>query len=261
MTAAIYPTQHSNATTLYAITAAVIAELIIGGKISRGHMNMETQNSELQNILAAAKEDTEGFKNLRFKANEGKFYFGDDVVPLGTEFVVHCHLWEKEWLKFSQDGKTVVGGSRKRYRVARLERPADRNDLGDLDESKWRIADNGKRVDPWSFQYRLPLENLETGTVVVFVTPTVGGRIAVSELCAAYVKARGKGQSGQPVVALAVGKLPSKSHGEKDRPLFEIVSWDEATEIAEADLVPANPVQTKANTVKQHDDMDDSIPF
>src|SRR5262245_57570957 len=143
-----------------------------------GKMDQVTMNDELANILDVARQDTEGRKLLKFRVNEAKFYLGEDEVALGTEFVAHCRAWEREWSKLDKDGKKIVDGSRKRYRVAKHERPDDRNDLGDLDESKWPRRDDGTRFDPWLFQYRLPLENLETGEVLVFVTGSaVGGRI------------------------------------------------------------------------------------
>jgi hypothetical protein len=43
-----------------------------------------------------------------------------------------------------------------------------REDLDDNDESNWEMNDRGERRDPWVAQSYLPLENLETGELVVF---------------------------------------------------------------------------------------------
>jgi hypothetical protein len=129
---------------------------------------METPMTEAENIRDAAKEDT--FERM-LKFTKGDFFVGDDQVPLGTEYLAHCVAWTKCWIKFV-DKKLV---DKKMYRVSRGERPLDRNDLDEIEK-----ANTDK--DPWSFQYMLPLESMESGEVLIFTSSSIGGRRAVSEL-------------------------------------------------------------------------------
>jgi hypothetical protein len=153
--------------------------------------------AEATNILAAAKEDAGFEKILKFK--QGEFSIADDPVPLGSEFLAHPESWTKTWIKFV-DGQVA---DRKLYSVARGEKPVQREELDDYEESTWPKRD-GKPNDPWVFQYLLPLENTSTGEIVIFVTPSVGGRKAVSDLCRVYAmqkiaKRKANIPSGQPI--------------------------------------------------------------
>ena len=208
---------------------------------------LTTDNTEAKNILGAAQEDAAFDKILKFK--KGAYLIGDDPVPLGTEYLAHAVAWTKTWTKFADD-KVVW---RKVYRVAHGERPPQREDLDDLDETKWPRGRDGRPLDPYVFQYLLPLENLTTGEVLIFVTPSIGGRQAVSALCKEYAKRKIKGQNGQPIIQLAVGEMPTKNFGNVPCPVFEIVSWDDTGDglaATEASLAAAIPVQPTLSTKK-----------
>lgn len=141
---------------------------------------------------------------------------------------------------------------KKLYKVALGERRPPREELDDTQKMN-------TEYDPWSDQYFLPMENLATGEVVIFVTSTYGGREAVRNLCDEYQKRTRAGQFGQPIVQLAVGKWKSKKFGEQPCPAFEIVGWDDKQadmNASEVSIAAALPV-----TAKPRDDMDDEIPF
>ena len=86
-----------------------------------------SHETELENIHTAAKEDF-GFEKL-LKFAKGEFFVGQDEVPLGTEFIAHCTMWVKGWIKFNDDDEPP---QRKMYRVAYGETPPEREDLDDL---------------------------------------------------------------------------------------------------------------------------------
>ena len=201
--------------------------------------------TEAENIRNAAKEDT--FETM-LKFNKGDFFIGEEKVPLGSEYLAHCVGWTKCWTKFVD--KKVA--DKKLYRVARGERPAERNDLDEVDK-----ADTDQ--DPWSLQYYLPLENTESGEVFIFTTSSIGGRRAVSELCNAYAKRKLNGRDGQPIVRLATAEMNTKNYGKVPRPAFQIVGWDDSTsathKISEA-AIPVQPEKAAANA-----DINDEIPF
>ena len=193
--------------------------------------------TEAENIHDAAQEDL-SYKLLKFK--KGDYFIGEETVPLGTEYIAQPIAWTKVWIKF-KDGKVV---ERKLYRAALKEKPVDREDLDEWeDRSGWELGLDDKPQDPWVKQYLLPLENAETGELVVFTTSSVFGRIAVAELCDGWAKQRGK--RGVPVIEIQCGTKKSK-YGKVACPVFQVVRW-------EGDL------QELPSTVA--DEMNDEIPL
>jgi hypothetical protein len=219
--------------------------------------NITTRNAEAENILSATQEGTNKF--IKFK--KGTYLIEDTPVPVGTEYLAHAKAWTKVWAKFT-DGKVT----RKFYRVARAERPPEREELGDLDEAAWPLGYDGKPSDPFFLEYWLPLESLDTGDIAIFVTSSVGGRQAISNLCREYAKRTLKGQDGQPIVQLAVTDMPTKNFGKVKRPEFEIVHWDDTagdSAAAETSLTTTAAVETAPKKVaaSKRNDMDEEIPF
>jgi hypothetical protein len=214
-------------------------------------LNNEAEDA---NILNAAKEDGGFEKILKFK--QGDYFINETLVPLGSEFLAHATSWTKTWIKFVDDQVA----DRKLYVVARGEKPAQREELDDYEESAWPKRD-GKPNDPWVFQYLLPLENMASGEIVIFVTRSVGGRKAVADLCGAYVKRKLAQKKmnqpgGQPIVRLACVDMPTKHGKPVPRPEFTIVGWDDTAAnhegVAETSLAEITPT---------NDDIDDEIPF
>jgi hypothetical protein len=175
------------------------------------------------------RETARSNPQLRFK--EGKYYIGEDEVELGHEYVADTMGWTRGYVKWV-DGLIAE---------ARLDLVADGNPaltrqaLGDLDESEWEVNEKtGQRMDPWQPQNILPLEDVETGEYLIFVTSSVGGRIAVERLCNSVSRQyKQKRQSGLPVIRLAAKDMPTKFGGTKPRPEFPIVRWHNLPPIAE----------------------------
>jgi hypothetical protein len=180
--------------------------------------------------------------------SSSEYSIGEELVPLGTEFIAHAIGWTKSWIKFVDD--EVV--DRKVYRVALGERPPEREDLDDLEKDNWPEGIDGKPADPWSLQYLLPLEKTSDGEVVIFTTSSFGGRQAVADLCKAYAKRAEKNAScGQPIVKLAKTEMPTKKFGWVPRPQFEIVGWDE----------PSKDIDVISPPITSEGEFDDSVPF
>src|SRR5262245_61270622 len=99
--------------------------------------------TEADNILGAVRQEQNFEKILKFK--KGFYKVGNDDVPLGATFLAHTIGWTKAWLKFI-DSKLV---ERKMYRAAKGQVPPEREELGDLDQTKWPTID-GKKADPWN---------------------------------------------------------------------------------------------------------------
>jgi hypothetical protein len=205
--------------------------------------------TEAENILGAAKEDS-GFEAL-LKFKKGEYFIGDDEVLLGTEYIAHAIAWTKCWIKFV-DGDVV---ERHVYRVAKNERPPEREDLDDLDKDNWPAGLDGHPADPWSYQYLLPFESIETGEIVIFTTSSFGGRRAVGDVCTAWAKRSKKApHCGQPIIKLDVVDMPTKKFGKVPRPHFEIVGWDEPSK--DSDVPPSDDEFGKSGG-----GFNDEVPF
>jgi hypothetical protein len=125
--------------------------------------------------LALDEEITElvgtGFGQLlKFDANTCKFSIGENEVAIGRKHIAHVDQYARGWTKFI-DKKPV------QIKIKKLTEgdPEERNDLDDAHMA-------GRDDDPWVFQRYLPMEDVETGEVVVFVSKSVGGKIALGNL-------------------------------------------------------------------------------
>jgi hypothetical protein len=123
---------------------------IIGTKTMS--QEMMKHSAEVENIHVAAQADSGFEKILKFK--KGEYFVGDEEIPPGTQYIAHAKAWTKCWIKFV-DSEVA---ERKTYRVALGEKPPEREDLDDQDQSKWSEGLDGKPADPWVYQYLLPLE-------------------------------------------------------------------------------------------------------
>lgn len=202
------------------------------------------------NILNEAQADA-GFEKL-LKFNKGEYEAAGENVPLGTRVTAHCIGWTKAWIKF----KDKKFADRKIFRVAKGDRVLDRDQLDDRDEKLWPIGLNGQPNDPWVFQFLLPMENCETGDLMIFVTSSFGGKRAVADLCNAYGRrAVRDARAGQPVVRLQKTMMQTQNFGKVPRPHFEIVSWnDDSVSVREVPELAAGGGGVAA-------EMEDEIPF
>src|SRR5262249_10443545 len=106
-------------------------------------------------------------------------------------------------------------------------------------------------ADPWVFQYLLPLEDVKSGDVVIFCTPSFGGRRAVADLCSTYAKRTKKTGCGQPIIKLATAEMTTKTFRKLRRAEVEMNGSYEA----------APGIEIAPPTWPDTDDMNDSIPF
>jgi hypothetical protein len=132
---------------------------------------------------------------------------GGAVVPLGTRYIAHVNQYARGPVRFV-DGKPNTSHVKK---LAEGKPPAC-EDMGEPEE--------------WVFQRYLLLENVETGVLVTFVSKSVGGKIALSNLLEAFEAS--KGARGLPIIELQVGDFGTAEYGRKPRPDLRIVGWTEA---------------------------------
>lgn len=171
-------------------------------------------------MMDEARQDAGMGRILEFK--KGDYFIDGAVVPVGTAYIVYCKEWIKQWMKF---GVGCVE-DRKVYHVAKHEMAPDRQSLGDEDQSKWRIGNDGKPWDPWVLQYLLPFAERETGELVVFRTSSWGGKRAVGNLIMEWGNKTRYGGEQNPIVTIGVFNEQTKKFGRIPRPLFHVVDWD-----------------------------------
>jgi hypothetical protein len=178
--------------------------------------------TELQAAAALAKlaQNSGGFGGplLKFKKDE-HFVLGADKVPEGTEFIAYPKEVRQGWSKFEnkklideKTGKPVLG-----FVVP------EREELGDLDKSKWPKNDAGAPADPWIKQSFLPLENVATGQLVVFVSSSQGGMGAIATLCGTAARNMHR---GNPYIRMRVGSYKHPKFGRVQVPEFSVVGWE-----------------------------------
>jgi hypothetical protein len=191
-------------------------------------------------IAAAAQEEGANELGTLLKYTKGHYIIGTDEIPMGTEYIAHVGHWVRGWVKFK-------GGSLVEHKVGRVADGfvvPEREELDETDQATWEKSPSGEPKDPWTKQSYLPLENIESGEIVTFVSGSHGGRQAISRLCS--LAAKHLATMGQPVIKLGTESYKHKSYGRTDKPVLHLVRWT-----SEGGAAP-----TSAGDV-----MDDSIPF
>lgn len=163
------------------------------------------------------------------KFSKGDYTAGEDGIDIapGTEMMVNLDELMVGWIRW-QDNKPVeqiMGKLGEGYQ------PPRRDTLGDQDESRWEVDNNGEARDPWQLSNYLlmktPGKNTEDD-LYTFAASSGGALKAVGLLCQKYGKhARMTDNDKFPVVALKVGSYdhPKKAYGRIKFPNFEIVRW------------------------------------
>jgi hypothetical protein len=187
------------------------------------HKQLPARPEDVADVML--EETASSTKLLRFK--KGQYLIGDDEIELGHEYVAYAFDAMRGFVRWI-DGKPAeqrMGRIRDRFDLQREDLPAN---------------------EDWKPQMVLPLEDLESGAFVAFVSGSVGGKIGINELINAVARAvKDKRGTDTPVIRLAVGSFPSKAFGEVDRPIFEIVNEP-------VEVIPKKSTEA---------DFNDNVPF
>jgi hypothetical protein len=226
---------------------------------------LKTADERLEALARSASNVT------LLKYNSGNWTISDNPVPANTRFVPYPDQVTHSWTHF-EGGKAVteitevVAEDENGDTELRIVNGKGRKDLGFDDESKWEIDSAGKRRDPWSYGFGLPMMNVETRAVVVFKTASLGGMSAIAGLVASFTQNK---HLGYPVVTLSTGSYRNKKHGGfTSFPVFVNVGFEmpPAPGIASggtggdgARVVGASKVATVRD--REVDAMDDDISF
>lgn len=202
-------------------------------------------------LKVAAEAGSNPFGKL-LKFVKGKWEIGDDEIPLGTEFVAHIDQLHRGWTKF-KDGEVVDSIL---VKVADGNDLPEREELDDLDQTKWERDGDGKPRDPWVKQWYLPLVSLDVGDVCTFVTSSAGGNSCIANLCRIYGNQQRKDLL--PIITLKTRSYNHKKYKRIETPDFGIGGWHPSGQSAMT-MTAANPKAGPAAAVNA--DMDDEIPF
>jgi hypothetical protein len=204
--------------------------------------NYESEDQDSKNLPATVDDDTAIANIAAILQSEGGDEYlkykkkGGVIVPLGTQFVAHVTQMKHGYVRFSDEGDLV---ERHVVPMGNGQQPPDRSELSNPELE-------GTENDRYLFQYYLPMEELETGDILVFVTHTSGGKIALNKLMQKVAREK----LGLPTIALAVGEFPTKNFGMVPCPKFKIVGW----EINDDAIIPPSGNGPKSS-------LNDTIPF
>ena len=217
----------------------------------------KTADERLQALARSASNMT------LLKYNSGKWLVSDTAVPADAKFVIYPDQVSHSWTRFF-GGKVadeiaapvvddVEGDSEQR-----IVKGQGRDDLGYLDEAEWEIDNSGKRRDPWTYGFGLPMLDLSTAALVIYKTASVGGMSAIAGQVANF---RRNAHLGYPIVTLSTGSYRNKRHGGfTNFPAFVAAGFDAPP--APAAASGGNGARADRRRSKaRNDDMDDDIPF
>lgn len=171
-----------------------------------------------------AKVGTTG-QYLSFKNGEYQYGQNKDELPIGTRLVANMSGLRVGWRRW-------YGGQVTDDLTELLnDRPqtAQRNTLGDNDESAWEKDDEDRPRDPWQLTNILELSDGEQ--TFIYSTASNGGIRAIGRLCTAYGKERRMRPGMLPIITLGKDfyihkpKPGQQSRGKIYFPVFEIVGW------------------------------------
>ena len=89
--------------------------------------------------------------------------------------------------------------------------PATRESLGDTDESLWDRDLNGRPQDPWVQQILLPMQNVATEELMIFVAASLTTRCEADALIGQCERMRRTEPDDYPVIKLAVSGFNHKN--------------------------------------------------
>jgi hypothetical protein len=151
------------------------------------------------------------------------------------------------WLKFGAPGEQPL--DKKFYNAGAGERPPEREEFGELDETKWRKLD-GKPQDPWVLQAQLPFEDEVTGKPYLFITQSKYGRAEVADVCQTWARRIDRnGGFPLPVVELQTVKKTSKKYRNTDAPSLPIVRWIDTDDVLTSPHMSENPGDGLSDTL------------
>jgi hypothetical protein len=182
-------------------------------------------------------------------SKEGRFVktSNDEEVPVGTELICVYDQTQAGWIKFNGKGNPP---DRQMGAIFDGFVPPTREELGNTDESLWERDLSGRPADPWQHQMLLPLQDVETGELLIFATGSITGRRAVDNLLRHCERMRVRDPDHYPVIKLQTSGFQHRDErvGFVRTPAFPVVGKTPKSGAAKID--------TSASA-----DLNDAIPW
>jgi hypothetical protein len=214
--------------------------------------NAMTVYGEISPWREAANEEQGASFGTLLKFVKGDWLIGEEQEPVAptATFIVNMEEYWRGWIKWL-DKEPV---DHRIGRVVDRHRVHLREELGDLDQSRWETDANGVPRDPWQRVSYLVMRNTSNDDIVTFTSTSDGGRKAVAKLADRYDRLRRKHLGKMPVVALTQRSYPHAKYGKVLTPKFNVVGWEYFDDEAKDDV---DGTLGQEQTRK----MDDEIPF
>ena len=171
----------------------------------------------------------------------------DAEIPKGTKCVVVYDQTRLGWIKFQGKGLQPI---RKMGLVFDGFNPVERNELDDQDQSLWEVGISGEPTDPWQFQILLPLQDTESGELLIFGTTSKTGRGACDNVISMCERMQRSEPDYYPIIRLDVGSYLHKN------PRIGKVLKPQFTRIGRALKADVSVSSTDAS-----DDFNDAVPY
>jgi len=152
-----------------------------------------------------------------------------------------------------------VDGTFQLASIAADERLPLRNELGDLDESKWEKGLDGQPRNPWVYGHRQILKGLDGG-LYTFRTSSWGGKRAMQLLYGEFEREYRSHPGQYPIVELGQEKVHNKTFGMILEPRFKVVGWTNLDGPPAIEATADDPRTMQAEP-SLADQLDDAIPF
>jgi hypothetical protein len=167
---------------------------------------------------AAAENAERVIKGTLLKYSDWKWTKGKESIEVEKGITLVALGTTAAWVKWS-------GGKPVEYIMRQPgKKLPERDELGDLDKTKWELGPDGQPKDPWQntrFVYFVDPVSAEAYT---FVTASWGGRQAVNDLADQIQRVRYGNPGGSPLVELHAEPWGTK-YGRKSKPFFKVIDW------------------------------------
>jgi hypothetical protein len=135
---------------------------------------------------------------------DGTYVTADDGEELaeGAEFIVLADETLVGWIKFAGPGEPPERHMGLLFDGFEM---LPREELGDLEQSRWEMGLDNAPADPWLHQMSVVLQNVETRELFTFTTSSKTGRRAVGNLLRHFTRMAKTHPDELPVVRLGKG--------------------------------------------------------
>ena len=124
-----------------------------------------------------------------------------------------------------------------------------RDQLGELDRSKWQKGPDGQPRDPLQSTRYLYLTDPQTEEAFTYITTSGGGHGAISALGDQVQNRRYFHPHAVPIVELGAEPMQTR-YGRKSKPVLQVVGW-----------MHDEPIEPEKRAAARKADMDDDCPF